>query len=129
MWQMFLGGLCRTFIDVLRGRCLCEEILFEMEPSHDYGRGRAIGVCQCTRCQRWSGAPNLPVVAAAPERFRVVHGLEQMAHYRDEASTMRAFCRRCGAGLYQEIGATYYVSGGVLCDLTLRPAFELLLAE
>jgi hypothetical protein len=88
-----------------------------------------MGVCHCTNCQRWSGAPSLPFVVAVPERFRVVHGLEQMAHYRDENSTMRAFCRRCGSGLYQDTGTTYYVSAGVLRDLTLQPAFHLHLAD
>jgi len=106
---------------VVSGSCLCGAVEFELQPSRVFGPGRETGVCHCTSCQRWSGAPSLPFVVALPERFRVTNGVEQLAHYRDKDSTMRAFCRRCGSGLYQEIGALYYVSAGALRDVAVQP--------
>lgn len=110
---------------MISGRCLCEAVGFEAEPSHRYGPDRAMGVCRCASCQRWTGSPSLPFVVVLPERFRVTHGQELLVHYRDEDATMRAFCRRCGTGLYQDLGTSYYVSAGVVVDLTLEPGFEL----
>ena len=71
----------------------------------------------------------MPFVVTAPERFRVTNGHEQMAHYRDEASVVRAFCRRCGSCLYQDSGTTYYVCAGVLDELALRSGFQLHIAD
>ena len=113
---------------MVSGTCLCGAVEFELQPSHQYGGDRTMGVCHCTACQRWTGAPSLPFVVTAPERFRVVRGLDQVAHYRDGDSTMRAFCRRCGSSLYQDSGTTYYVSAGALRDLALEPTFDLHLA-
>ena len=84
-----------------------------------------MGVCHCTNCQRWSGGANLPFVVVVPERFRLTKGQELAVHYRDDASTLRAFCRRCGSALYQDNGTTFHVSAGALRDLTLRPTFHL----
>jgi hypothetical protein len=122
---MFRRRPLRRFIGVVSGTCLCGAVEFELQPSRHFGPGREMGVCHCTSCQRWSGASSLPFVVALPERFRVTNGVEQLAHYRDPDSTMRTFCRRCGSGLYQEIGAVYYVSAGALGDLALQPEFHL----
>ena len=84
-----------------------------------------MGVCHCTACRRWSGAESLPFVVTVPERFRVRRGLDQLAHYRDGDSRMRAFCRRCGSSLYQDTGTTYYVSAGALRGLALEPTVYL----
>jgi hypothetical protein len=115
----------REVDDVFHGECLCGAVVFEVRPSFQYGPARAIGLCHCTSCQRWSGASALPFVVAVPERFRVARGQEFMAHYRDDESTVRTFCRRCGSCLYQDLGTTYYVSAGVLRDLTLQPTFAI----
>jgi hypothetical protein len=110
------------------GSCLCGEIEFELRVSQQYGPGRAMGVCHCSHCQRWSGGSGLPFVVAQPERFRVTRGQELIAHYRDD-STVRAFCRRCGSSLYQDVGSTYYVGAGGLRDLDLMPGFHIYVAD
>lgn len=112
-----------------RGECLCGEIAFEFRESHQYGRGRAMGMCHCTRCRRWSGGAGVPFVVASPEHFRVTKGQELIARYRGARAAVRAFCRRCGSSLYTDAGMTYYVSAGVLLDLRLTPAFHTQIAD
>lgn len=108
--------------------CLCGEVAFELQASHLYGLARAMGVCHCSHCQRWSGGSGLPFVVVLPERFSVTRGQELIAHYRDD-STVRAFCRRCGSSLYQDVGSTYYVGAGALRDLALTPGFHIHVAH
>jgi hypothetical protein len=111
--------------DVIRGACLCGDVTFELRPSLQFGADRAMGVCHCAHCQRWSGGAGLPFVVTSPDRFRVTHGQELLAYYRDAPSSLRTFCRRCGSSLYHDAGTTYYVSAGTLQDLNLTPAFHL----
>lgn len=115
--------------EVIHGACLCGAIAFELQASRQYGPGRAMGICHCTRCQRWSGASGLPFVVVAPEQFKVSSGQELIAHYRDEGSSMRAFCRRCGSSLYHDNGTSYRVGAGVLHDLKLTPTFHIHVAH
>lgn len=111
--------------DEIKGACLCGEIAFEVHESHQFGVDSAMGMCHCTRCQRWSGGSGFPFVVVAPERFKVIKGHELVARYRGEGSSVRAFCRRCGSSLYGDAGTTYYVGAGILRDLKLTPAFHL----
>ena len=104
----------------MHGACLCGAVAFELRASQ-YGPDGPMWVCQCTGCRRWTGAPSLPFVRVVPEHFRVTQGQEQIAHYYDGGSSIRAFCRRCGSSLYQEIGVAYHVCGGVLHDVDLKP--------
>ena len=115
--------------EVIHGACLCNEVAFEMQPSYQYGPGLAMGMCHCTRCQRWSGAGGSPFVVVAPAHFKVTKGQEFLAHYRGEGFAVRTFCRRCGSSLYTDSGTTYYLSAGVLPDLKLTPAFHIQVAH
>jgi hypothetical protein len=115
--------------EVIHGACLCDEVAFEVQPSYQFGPGLAMGMCHCTRCQRWSGAGGAPFVVVAPSRFKVTRGREFQAHYRGEGFAVRTFCRRCGSSLYTDSGTTYYVSAGVLYDLKLTPAFHIQVAH
>ncbi|HEY1653412.1 MAG TPA: GFA family protein [Acidimicrobiales bacterium] len=84
-----------------------------------------MGYCHCISCQRWSGSCSLPFVVTVPEHFRVVRGQELVAHYRDDRTTVRAFCRYCGSSLYQDTGSSYLVAAGILHDLKLVPALHI----
>lgn len=114
---------------VVQGACLCGGIAFEMQASEQYGPGRAMGMCHCTRCQRWSGGSGVPFVVASPDHFKVVKGQELLARYRGEGPAVRVFCRRCGSSLYQDAGATYFVGAGGLEDLKLAPAYHVHVAS
>lgn len=115
--------------DLIHGECLCGDIAFEFTASHQHGTDRAMGVCHCACCRRWSGSSGVPFVVAAPERFRFTRGQELMARYRGRGRSVRAFCRRCGSSLYTEAGMTYHVSAGVLDDLSLTPSFHIHVAD
>lgn len=54
----------------IHGTCLCGAVVFELQPSNQYGADRAMGYCHCIRCQRWSGGAGLPFVVTVPEHFR-----------------------------------------------------------
>lgn len=115
--------------EVIHGACLCGGVAFEMQASDQYGPGRAMGTCHCTRCQRWSGGSGVPFVVASPEHFTVIEGQELLAYYRGEGPAARVFCRRCGSSLYQDAGTTYFVGAGVLKDLELAPAYHVHVAH
>lgn len=113
----------------VNGACLCGAVVFELRASQQYGPDRVVGVCHCTCCQHWSGAGGLPFVVVAPEQFRVTHGQELLAHFRDQDSRLRTFCRRCGSSLYYDAGTAYHVAAGVLRGFTLAPAFHVEVAH
>lgn len=115
--------------EVMHGACLCGGITFDVQPSTQYGAGRAMGMCHCTRCQRWSGGSGMPFVVVAPEHFRVTKGQELMAHYRGEGSSLRTFCRHCGSSIYGDSGMSYFVGAGVLRELPLKPAYHVHVAS
>jgi hypothetical protein len=60
--------------EIIHGACLCGGIEFDVQASHQFGADSAMGVCHCTRCQRWSGSSGFPFVVVAPERFKVTKG-------------------------------------------------------
>jgi hypothetical protein len=115
--------------DVIRGKCLCGGIEFEMRASDQFGPGLEMGECHCTRCRTWTGASGVPFVVVEPEEFKITNGQELLSRFEDEGFSARVFCGRCGSSLYTDShGATYYVSAGVLKDLKLKPAFHVQVA-
>ena len=101
--------------EVIHGACLCGAIAFDLHesggsfaPPEWSGSGRpAMGICHCTRCQRWSGGSGLPFVVAAPDNLKVTKGHDLIARYREDGrGTIRTFCSQCGSSLYQDAGAT-----------------------
>jgi hypothetical protein len=123
---MFDGGSPAYFrdvqpisLDVLDGSCLCGVIGFELGHPHPSATERETGVCACSSCQHWSGSAELPYLVVIPENFRITRGEMYLAHYRDDESRLRTFCRRCGSCLYYDAGRTYHVVVGVV-DLASR---------
>ena len=124
--------------EVIHGACLCGAIAFDLHessgsfaPPEWSATGRpAMGICHCTRCQRWSGGSGLPFVVAAPANLKVTQGHVLIARYREDGrGTIRNFCSQCGSSLYQDAGATYYVGAGVLPGLRLEPKFHINVAH
>ena len=94
----------------------------------DVSEPQSLGICHCTRCQRWTGASN-PVVVVAAENFTVTKGEDLMKRYQEEGFSDRYFCSHCGSSVYGDGGAKYYVGAGLLRDVELRPAFHLQVAN
>jgi hypothetical protein len=109
--------------ETIHGACLCGRIAFDVhEP-------RAMGVCHCTRCRRWSGGPSATMVAVAPNNFEVTKGNDLMKPYREEGFADRYFCSHCGSSVYTDGVEVYYLGAGVLQDVKLKPAWHIQVAN
>jgi hypothetical protein len=108
--------------EVIHGACLCGQVTF------DVNEPEALGVCHCTRCQRWTGSGNSAVVIVEPKNFNVTGGKERLKLYREAKFADRHFCGNCGSGVYVDGGDKYYVGAGVLKDVKLEPAFHIQVA-
>jgi hypothetical protein len=109
--------------EVVHGACLCGQVGFEVhEPE-------TMGVCHCTRCQRWSGGSGMPVLVVEATNFKVTKGQDLIKQYTEEGFAGRCFCSQCGSNLYGDGGEKYYVGAGVLRDVTLEPAWHIQVAS
>lgn len=104
----------------LKGACLCGGVLYEVTDPE------GMGVCHCTRCQRWTGS-SLVGVVVDKHNFKVTMGEGLVKHYLSEFAP-RQFCGNCGSSLYDDLGEKYYVAAGLMRELDLEPSFHLQVA-
>jgi hypothetical protein len=74
------------------GGCLCGAIRYRVS-----GEPIVSGICHCRSCRRTAGAPMLPYVTFALDRFEVVAGAP--ADFQSSPPVTRSFCARCGTPL------------------------------
>jgi hypothetical protein len=104
----------------LQGACLCGGVHYEVrEPA-------GMGVCHCTRCQRWTGS-SLTGVVVNRDNFQITEGADLVTRYESEFAP-RNFCSHCGSSLYDDLGENYFVAAGLMRELDLTPAFHLQVA-
>ena len=104
----------------LSGACLCGQVEYEVT------NPEAMGVCHCTRCQRWTGS-SLVGVLVAKDDFTVTKGQALVKRYESDFAP-RQFCSNCGSSLYDDLGEKYYVAAGLMRELDLEPSFHLQVA-
>ena len=104
----------------LKGACLCGGVEYEVTDPE------GMGVCHCTRCQRWTGS-SLVGVLVDKHNFKVTNGQGLVKHYLSEFAP-RQFCSNCGSSLYDDLGDKYYVAAGLMRELDLEPSFHLQVA-
>ena len=75
----------------LSGGCLCGAVRYTAVPQK-----RAMDVCHCSLCRRWSGG----VFMSVPCGEVTVEDESQLASYASSEWAMRQFCRNCGASLF-----------------------------
>lgn len=80
--------------DMLEGRCLCGAVSIRLEQ-----RQPVIDVCHCTMCRRWSGGPLFTLRSVSDEALAIT-GEEHIAVFHSSQWAERAFCARCGSGLW-----------------------------
>ena len=97
----------------LKGACLCGSVAYEVNDPE------AMGVCHCTRCQRWTGS-SLSGVVVAEENFRFTDGADLVETYESEFAP-RNFCGNCGSSIYDDLGGKYFVAAGLMRDLDMTP--------
>jgi hypothetical protein len=103
-----------------RGACLCGGIEYEArEPE-------GMGVCHCTRCQRWTGS-SLVGVLVDRNNFEITKGEDLVKRYSSEFAP-RHFCSNCGSSIYDDLGEKFFVAAGLMRELDLRPSFHLQVA-
>jgi hypothetical protein len=88
--------------ETLNESCLCGGVEYEVRDP------QALGYCQCSRCQRWTGS-SLAGVVVVKENFRVTSGERLVKRYESELAP-RNFCSNCGSSLYEDLGAVYFVA-------------------
>ncbi len=76
------------------GRCLCGAVSFRASDVD-----AEVGACHCRMCRRWTGGPFI-CATARDARFE---GVGHVAVFASSDFAERAFCRRCGSGLYYRI--------------------------
>ena len=103
-----------------KGACLCGGVEYELkDPS-------AMGVCHCTRCQRWTGS-SLTGVVVDRANFTIIKGADQIATYTSDFAP-RNFCSHCGSSIYDDLGEQFFVAAGLMRELDLKPQFHLQVA-
>lgn len=106
--------------DSLTGACLCGGVEYEVRDPE------VMGVCHCTRCQRWTGS-SLTGVLVDRTNFTITKGKDLVARYESEFAP-RNFCRNCGSSIYDDLGEKYFVAAGLMREITLKPSFHLQVA-
>lgn len=104
----------------LKGACLCGGVEYEVTDPE------GMGVCHCTRCQRWTGS-SLVGVLVDKHNFKITTGEDLVTHYVSEFAP-RQFCSNCGSSPYDDLGEKYYVAAGLMRELDLKPSFHLQVA-
>jgi hypothetical protein len=97
-----------------RGGCLCGAVRYAVR-----GPLRAVLVCHCSECRRWTGrAWPATAVHIADLELEDEQQLGWVASPRSEHGADRAFCRRCGTSLFWQVHGTgrVSISAGTLDD-------------
>ena len=80
------------------GKCLCGTVSFvatDPDPK--------LGACHCSMCQHWTGSAL--VTATVKHGAMQIDGTEHLTHFKSSDWAERAFCSKCGSGLYYEVTA------------------------
>jgi hypothetical protein len=105
------------------GSCLCGNVRFEVELPF-----RRANHCHCSRCRKHSGAFGLTHGRVPRDSVTVLSGVELVSVYRPPDGAVKAFCSRCGSGLFGGAwpdGPEVSVRFGALdSDPAIRPQYR-----
>jgi len=78
------------------GRCMCGAVAFTATdvPAQ-------FGICHCEMCRRWTGSALLGV--SVPSDKVTWQGREHIATFQSSDWAERAWCSKCGTGLYYRV--------------------------
>jgi hypothetical protein len=91
--------------DLRQGGCLCGKVRFTARHVP-----RAVGVCHCAMCRRWTGSALIEVSLPAADVTWADEGA--IARYRSSPWAERGFCATCGTGLFFRMLEDNEFSGG-----------------
>jgi hypothetical protein len=98
--------------DVLRGRCECGEVRYEVEDAFEYAAN-----CHCSNCRASTGGAFKPFAGIPRDKLRVTHGGDRLLVW-GEPDANHTRCAVCGSLLYSVVrdGAYVHVALGSLAD-------------
>ncbi|MFY0616227.1 GFA family protein [Shimia sp.] len=87
------------------GKCLCGAVRFVSDkvPS-------TAGICHCEQCRRWTGLALMGVTI--PTDTITWEGAEHIGRIQSSEWAERAWCTKCGTGLFYRVTADNEWSGG-----------------
>lgn len=97
------------------GKCMCGAVKFTLRDVET-----EIGACHCEMCRRWSGTALMALTA--PEDTITFEGTDDIQRFQSSDWAERAFCKKCGSGLWYRVtmegphGGTYQIPLGLLDD-------------
>ena len=84
------------------GHCLCGAVSFVAK-----GMGDSFSTCYCDACQRWAGGPYSGV--NVPTENLAFEGAEHIGIIKTTDFAERAFCKKCGSGIWWKLTRGQYV--------------------
>lgn len=112
---------------MLKGRCLCGAVEYEVEDAFRYAMN-----CHCSNCRRATGSAFKPFAGIESDKLRLVGGQDAVSIYGDVAKAHDVHCGRCGSLLYSVVndGATVHVTMGTLAEAPrIRPSAHIFVAS
>lgn len=80
------------------GRCNCGAVVFTVR-----NLATDFGACHCKMCQRWSGSALAAMTV--PASTITFTGIENIASYASSEWAERAWCSKCGCGIWYKVTA------------------------
>ena len=84
------------------GHCLCGAVSFTAR-----GMGDTFSTCFCDACQRWAGGPYNGI--NVPTENLVFEGVVHIGVIKTTDFAERAFCKKCGSGIWWRLTRGQYV--------------------
>ena len=97
------------------GKCLCGAVHFTIRDLNP-----EFGTCHCKMCQRWAGSVMMGLTVPADTVTFV--GEENIEQYKSSDWAERAWCKKCGSGVWYRVTAEgphsgdYHMPIGLLDD-------------
>jgi hypothetical protein len=105
-------------IGVLRGRCGCNAVAFEVSDEFVVAYN-----CHCSNCRAWTGSAFLPWGEIEPEKLSVRRGADLLVDVGDSGGHHATHCRECLSLVYWTgyEGKIRIPYGALVDEPTLRP--------
>lgn len=105
---------------LLKGRCLCGAVEYEVEDAFRYAMN-----CHCSNCRRATGSAFKPFAGVESNKLQVVAGQDFVLIYGDAEQAHDVHCMQCGSLLYSIVnnGTTAHITMGTLAEApSIRPS-------
>lgn len=108
------------------GACFCGAV--EVETTGD---PEGMGYCHCESCRRWSAGPVNAFTLWKPDAVTVTKGVEHLASYSQNPSSIRRWCKNCGGHVLSEHPGLGLVDvyAAVLTDFSFAPGVHVNYAD